>query len=69
MTLRPKKVPVSPGVILTNNTCTDVAYLLKQKFFCSFVAKLQFDQAALDVMIQMKLDAGAGVFHLRGKLP
>jgi hypothetical protein len=41
-TLRPKKVPISPGVVLTSESCPPIADPRKQKFYRSFVAKLQF---------------------------
>jgi hypothetical protein len=41
MILRPKKVPISPGVILTSDSCPQIANLRKQKFYRSFLAKLQ----------------------------
>ncbi len=40
--LRPKKVPISPGVFLHPDQVPAVLDKLKQKFYWSFVAKLQF---------------------------
>ena len=40
--LRPKKVPISPGVILHPDQVPAVPDKLKQKYYRSFVAKLQF---------------------------
>ncbi len=40
--LRPKKVPISRGVFLTSASCPQIADPRKQKFYRSFVAKLQF---------------------------
>ena len=40
--LRPKRDPISPGVILRPEDCPEVPDPLKQKYYRSFVAKLQF---------------------------
>ena len=40
--LRPKRVPMSPGVVLDNEDCPDVPDPRKQKYYLSFIAKLQF---------------------------
>ena len=40
--LRPKRVQISPGVILRPEDCPEVPDPLKQKYYRSFVAKLQF---------------------------
>ena len=40
--LRPKRVPMSPGIILKPEDCPIIPDLHKQKCFRSFVAKLQF---------------------------
>ncbi len=41
-TLRPKKVPISPGVILKPDNVPELPDQRKQKYYRSFVAKLQF---------------------------
>ena len=41
-TLRPKKVPISPGVILDPTDVSVLPDACKQKYYQSFVAKLQF---------------------------
>ncbi len=40
--LRPKRVPISPGVVLHPEDCPEIPYPAKQKYYLSFVAKLQF---------------------------
>jgi hypothetical protein len=40
--LRPKRVPMTPGVVLNNDDCPIVPAPRKQKYFRSFPAKLQF---------------------------
>ena len=40
--LRPKRVPISPGVFLRPEDCPEVPDPLKQKYYRSFVANLQF---------------------------
>ena len=40
--LRPKKVPISPGVILDPTDVPVLPDARKQKYYRSFVAKLQF---------------------------
>jgi len=40
--LRPKRVPMSPGLVLDNEDCPDLPDPRKQKYYRSFVAKLQF---------------------------
>ncbi len=41
-TLRPKKVPISPGVAFKAEDVPELSDQLKQKYYRSFVAKLQF---------------------------
>ena len=36
------RVPMSPGLVLDNEDCQDLPDPRKQKYYCSFVAKLQF---------------------------
>ncbi len=40
--LRPKRVPNSPGVVLRPEDCPELPNLSQQKYYLSFVAKLQF---------------------------
>jgi hypothetical protein len=40
--LRPKKVPMSPGIVLNNEDCPITPDPRKQKYYRSFIAKLQF---------------------------
>jgi hypothetical protein len=40
--LRPKRVPMSPGLVLNNEDCPVVPDPRKQKYYRSFIAKLQF---------------------------
>ena len=40
--LWPKRVPMSPGLALDNMDCPDLPDPRKQKYYRSFVAKLQF---------------------------
>ena len=40
--LRPKKVPISPGVAFKPEDASELPDPLKQKYYRSFVAKLQF---------------------------
>ncbi len=40
--LRPKRVPVSPGLVLNNENCPPIPDPRQQKFYRSFIAKLQF---------------------------
>ncbi len=40
--LRPKRVMISPGVILRPEDCPEVPNPSNQKYYRSFVAKLQF---------------------------
>ena len=40
--LRPKKVPISPGVAFKAEDIPELPDLTKQKYYRSFVAKLQF---------------------------
>ncbi len=40
--VRPKQVPSQPGLLLTRDDCPIVADLIKQRFYRSMVAKLQF---------------------------
>jgi hypothetical protein len=40
--LRPKKVQISPGVAFKAEDIPELPYLTKQKYYRSFVAKLQF---------------------------
>ena len=40
--LRPKKVPMSPGLVLNNEDCPITPDPRKQKYYRSFIAKLQF---------------------------
>ena len=40
--LRPKRVPMSPGLVLNNEDCPILPDARKQKYYRSFVAKLQF---------------------------
>jgi hypothetical protein len=40
--LRPKRVPMSPGLVLVNEDCPDLPDPRKQKYYRSFVDKLQF---------------------------
>ena len=40
--LRTKRVPMSPGIVLNNEDCPDLPDPRKQKYFRSFIAKLQF---------------------------
>jgi hypothetical protein len=40
--LRPKRVPMSPGLVLNNEDCPAIPDPRRQKFFRSFLAKLQF---------------------------
>ncbi len=40
--LRPKKVPISPGVAFKAEDVPELPDPLKQKYYCWFVAKLQF---------------------------
>jgi hypothetical protein len=40
--LRPNKVPISPGVAFKAEDVPELPYPLKQKYYSSFVAKLQF---------------------------
>ncbi len=40
--LRPKKVSMSPGLVLNNEDCPITPDPRKQKYYLSFIAKLQF---------------------------
>ena len=40
--LRPKLTPIQPGLVLTQNDCPILPDARKQKYYRSFVAKLQF---------------------------
>ncbi len=40
--LRPKKVPMSPGLVLNNEHCPITPDPRKQKYYRSFIVKLQF---------------------------
>ena len=40
--LRLKKVPMSPGIVLNNEDCPITPDPRKQKYYRSFIAKLQF---------------------------
>ena len=40
--LRPKRVPMSPGLVLINEDCPILPDARKQKYYRSFVAKLRF---------------------------
>ena len=40
--LRPKRVPMSPGLVLNNEDCPVVPDPSKQKYYRSFLTKLQF---------------------------
>ncbi len=40
--LRPKKVPMSPGIVLINEDCPIIPDQRKQKYCRSFIAELQF---------------------------
>ena len=40
--LRPKRVPMTPGIVLTNEDCPILPDPRKQKYYRSFIAKLQF---------------------------
>jgi hypothetical protein len=40
--LRPKRVPISPGGILRPEDCPELPDPSKQKYYLTFVAKLQF---------------------------
>ena len=40
--LRPKRVPMSPGLVLDNEVCAELPDQRKQKYYRSFTAKLQF---------------------------
>ncbi len=44
--LRPKQVPIQPGLILEKTDCPIVPDPRKQKFYQSFIAKLQFAASA-----------------------
>jgi hypothetical protein len=39
---RPKRFPMSPGLVLNNEDCPPIPDPGKQKFYRSFIAKLQF---------------------------
>ena len=40
--VKPKTVPMSPGLVLDNNDCPELPNPIKQKHYRSFVAKVQF---------------------------
>ena len=40
--VKPKKVPMQPGVILTNDHSPEIPDPLEQKMYQSFIAKAQF---------------------------
>ncbi len=67
--LRPKRVPMSPGLVLDNEDCPDLPDQRKQKYYRSFVAKLQFAASwirfdiAFFVSLLVRFCASAGPSH------
>jgi hypothetical protein len=67
--LRPKRVPMSPGLVLDNEDCPDLPDPRKQKYYRSFVAKLQFAASwirfdiAFSVSSLARFCASAGPSH------
>ena len=63
--LRPKRVPISPGVILRPEDCPEVPDPLLQKYYRSFVAKLQFAASWIRFDISLWYRRSRGFVHLR----
>ena len=67
--LRPKRVPMSPVLVLDNEDCPDLPDPRKQKYYRSFVAKLQFAASwirfdiAFSVSSLARFCASAGPSH------